>query len=523
MQNMITKTFTATQLNCLRKFAERINGLDANLAVFDLSGQCVMYEPSGLFDSSLGVLGQFTESLNGQTNRICHFGDDDQCLALQIRNADNDVATVIVDIGESDQSTLKYIEPLLGLFAENFVSTLKANQQLETVSGELAQTYEELMLLYNMSTNMKVTQSNSAYLQIACDQLTKLVNVEGLAIFLDKDVDEQSQLVLTAGCGMVEIDSTTAGMLQMYLANEMKAGKSALLDSKVDSPLKHDLPETVESIIVVPLNSSDKMIGMMVATNIVGKSDFDSIEVKIFNSVANQCAVFVENHRLFGDLKELFVGSLKALTNSIDAKDQYTRGHSERVAFISRWIAERYSEKTPISEDEINRIYLAGLLHDIGKIGVKENVLCKKTSLTKEDIEHIRSHPKIGASILADIKQMKEVIPGVLYHHEHTDGKGYPAGLVGDKIPRIAKIINLADAFDAMTSKRVYREAMTIEKALLQIKNNLGTQFDDEIGNLFINSDIKKLWSIMQDGFIENWDYSNFSEYGTDAVGTLIK
>ena len=179
----------------------------------------------------------------------------------------------------------------------------------------------------------------------------------------------------------------------------------------MDGPFKYEWPDRINNILAVPLNGADSMIGLMVATNILDKPDFDSTDVKLFNTVAHQCAVFMENGRLFGDLKELFVGALKALTNSIDAKDQYTRGHSERVAFISRWIAERLSETIPLDEEQIHRIYLAGLLHDVGKIGVNEAVLRKKGKLTDEELARIKAHPQIGASILSEIKQMAKSCP----------------------------------------------------------------------------------------------------------------
>jgi HD-GYP domain-containing protein (c-di-GMP phosphodiesterase class II) len=261
----------------------------------------------------------------------------------------------------------------------------------------------------------------------------------------------------------------------------------------------------------------------MVATNIVDKPDFDSIDANLFNLVANQCAVFIENGRLFGDLKELFIGSLKALTNSIDAKDQYTRGHSERVAFISRWIAEKLAENQPIEEEQIHRVYLAGLLHDIGKIGVPEAILGKKGKLTEDELNLIKAHPRVGATILSDIKQMKDIVPGVLCHHENVDGTGYPQGINGSQIPLRGKIIRLADAFDAMTSKRVYRDAMNIKRACAEIEKAVDIQFDGQVAKAFLESDIRKLWNIIQDGFVERWDYSNFSEYGVIAVGTLIK
>ena len=260
----------------------------------------------------------------------------------------------------------------------------------------------------------------------------------------------------------------------------------------------------------------------MVAINIVDKQDFDSTDVKLFNSVANGCAVFVENGRLFNDLKELFIGSLKALTSSIDAKDKYTRGHSERVAFISRWVAERFAENEPLEEDLINKIYLAGLLHDIGKIGIDESVLRKEGKLTESEFDYIRTHPSIGASILGAIKQMRDVVPGVLCHHERIDGKGYPQGLSGEQIPLTGKIVGLADSFDAMISKRTYREARTIEEALEEIRNGLGSQFDEKVATVFLNSDVYQLWEILQKSFGEVYRDDSFSEYGTAAVGTLI-
>jgi putative two-component system response regulator len=168
---------------------------------------------------------------------------------------------------------------------------------------------------------------------------------------------------------------------------------------------------------------------------------------------------------------------------------------------------------------------LAGLLHDIGKIGIDEAVLRKKGKLTEQEYACIRKHPSIGAGILREIKQMHDIVPGVLYHHERIDGKGYPGGFVGDQIPLIGKIVGLADGFDAMTSKRTYRNARSVEQALEEIKKGLGTQFDERVAGVFLNSDVYRLWDIIiQNGpdFIGIYGSGNFSEYGIAAVGTLI-
>jgi HD-GYP domain-containing protein (c-di-GMP phosphodiesterase class II) len=393
------------------------------------------------------------------------------------------------------------------------------------------------MLLHRLSMSMKVTETDSNYLQMACDSLTDIVSVEGIAILVEKPVEHQMQLVLTAGSGVIDINGNMAAVLYNRLMNEINSGKEGLVDSEVDCRFKYDWPQYIKNIIAVPLYGkdqtrshltskifdSDHIIGLMVAINRIGKPDFDSTDVKLFNSVANSCAVFIENGRLFNELKALLIGSLKALTSSIDAKDQYTRGHSERVAFISRWIAEKFSENQSLDHDQIHRIYLAGLLHDIGKIGINESILCKKGRLTETEMNSMRTHPAIGASILGEINQMAEIVPGVLYHHERIDGRGYPEGLVSDQIPLTGRIICLADSFDAMTSKRTYRDAMTLPQALIEVENGLGSQFDQEVGRMFLDSDIYSLWDIMQNGFSGIYEIDSFSKYGAVTVETLIK
>jgi HD-GYP domain-containing protein (c-di-GMP phosphodiesterase class II) len=549
-QQTIDKKITDLQLPALNEFANKAVNLGAELYAFDNNAETFMLMTSDdanpktqqAAEFAKSILSEYNASLKNDENNT-HESDslisDNRWLGTAIPAAksasttdesidkDQPLAVVVLHITDLTADKNSHATEFFSEFLRTYKNTLEANRknqlQIELITNELSQTYEELVLLYKMSTNMLVTETNATYLQMACDKLTELVSVEGIAIFVKKEFEGHRQLMLTAGSGMVTTDPAMIDMLEDRVFNEMSTGKDVLLDSQVDSPFKYSWPENVNNVLAVPLQRDEKIFGIMLATNRLEKPDFDSIDAKLFISVANQCAVFIENERLFGDLKELFVGSLKALTNSIDAKDQYTRGHSERVAFISRWIAERYAQQHQLSQDQIHCIYLAGLLHDIGKIGINELVLQKKGGLSDKEHAQIKAHPRIGASILSDIKQMKNVVPAVLYHHEKVDGSGYPDGLKGDQIPLTAKIISIADSFDAMTSKRIYRDAMSIKRALNEIKKGLGTQFDHKVGTVFIESDIQKLWSIIHDGFIERWDYSNFSEYGTTAVGTLIK
>jgi HD-GYP domain-containing protein (c-di-GMP phosphodiesterase class II) len=563
-------SLTSSQLRELEVFGNRINRFDVNFAVCNTDGEFILLCETGKFKSNKEQLAEFAgRALNQDGTKSCsdnalapvqRFADMSTILAAVLKSAKNgnncqqDAAAVLIDLGNMPSSLApdvsydtngispiqgrsEYFAEMLGLLVEKFQADIKAEEQIEKVGTELAQTYEELVLLHRLSTNMKVTEADSNYLQMACDSLTEIVFVEGIAILLEKIIDDERHWVIAAGSGLIDMDEQAAAVLYSRLTDEINSGKEALLDSDVDSPFKYDWQDRIKNIIAVPLFSKDKaesqftgrtkncstVMGFMVAINRIGKQDFDSTDAKLFNSVAGGCAVFIENGRLFKDLKELFIGSLKALTSSIDAKDTYTHGHSERVAYISRWIAERLSRQEPLDEEQIHKVYLAGLLHDIGKIGIEETVLRKDGKLTEQEFDRIKKHPSIGAGILREIQQMREIVPGVLCHHERVDGKGYPNGLVGEEIPLTGKIVGLADSFDAMTSKRTYRDAMTIEQALAEIEKGLGTQFDEKIGRIFLDSDVSELWDIIRDGFSEIYSGSASEEYGTAAVGTLIR
>jgi len=530
-------------------FGRRVNSLGLSFALTDDKAAIVYRAPTENYATDFEELVEMCISLlehggQGSNGKAIRIGKNFLAIGLNSIEEEggerccNGIA--VVDIGGIERTELEVaaVKQMLVGLTRTFETQFKASQQVEMVSGELAQVYEELVLLHKLSANMKVTESDCNYLQMACDSLTDIVSVEGIAILLEKETEGSKELIISAGAGLIDIDWHLAGVLQDRLEQEIFKGQEALLDSEIDTPFKYHWPDNIRNIIAVPLIGKSKssktesgtnkaeinMIGIMVAINRQERADFDSIDSKLFNSVANGCAVFIENGRLFNDLKELFIGSLKALTNSIDAKDPYTRGHSERVAFISRWIVERLAVVDGnMDEDQIHRVYLAGLLHDVGKMGVTENVLCKKGKLTDEEYSCIKEHPTIGAGILGGIKQMHDIVPGVLCHHERMDGRGYPGGLKGEQVPVIARIISLADSFDAMTSRRTYRDAMNLDKALEQIKEGLGTQFDEQIGMVFLESDIYHLWDLIQDGFKDAYSTEDAAGYGKIAVGTLIR
>ena len=182
-------------------------------------------------------------------------------------------------------------------------------------------------------------------------------------------------------------------------------------------------------------------------------------------------------------LKEMTLQSIHTIVKTIDAKDDYTKGHSQRVSYYSYVLARALGS----DEEEANNVRVVALLHDIGKIGVPDAILNKRGSLTDEEFEIMKTHSEVGANILKDITYLPGLEIGALYHHERYDGTGYPKGLKGDEIPYVAKVICIADAYDAMSSNRVYRKRLPEDKILEEFEKCKGFQFDPKMTDTFIN------------------------------------
>ncbi|MEP6706043.1 MAG: HD domain-containing phosphohydrolase [Pyrinomonadaceae bacterium] len=202
-----------------------------------------------------------------------------------------------------------------------------------------------------------------------------------------------------------------------------------------------------------------------------------------FNQMTDQVERYiVDLQRSANENRELFIGSVKALAAAIDGKDPYTRGHSERVSRFSVAIAQGMG----LSPDETEKIRISALLHDVGKIGIDDSVLKKPAALTDEEFEIMKTHPQKGYKIMSQVPAMREFLPGMYMHHEMIDGKGYPQGLKGDEIPVMARIVSVADAFDAMTTERPYQSAMKFEDALNRIKTLTGARYDPCVVAAFV-------------------------------------
>ncbi len=234
--------------------------------------------------------------------------------------------------------------------------------------------------------------------------------------------------------------------------------------------------------VIYRLQTVTNFIGVLILISLNENSKLSEEKIKAYKLIIDESAIAIENALLFKSHQEMFFQTLNSLALTIDAKDRYTHGHSLKVTKYAELIAKTMN----LPENERKNIIEGGLLHDIGKIGIPDAILLKPERLTDIEYKIIKTHPTIGKNILEPLKKnFGKVIDIVYYHHERWDGKGYPVGLKGEEIPLEARIISIADAFDAMTSNRSYRRAMDVEKAIEEIKRNRDTQFDPDVVDAF--------------------------------------
>jgi len=234
------------------------------------------------------------------------------------------------------------------------------------------------------------------------------------------------------------------------------------------------------SLLCVPMTVRGNRIGVLEAVNKV-RGKFNALDLEGMTVFANQIAIAVENGRLYETLQETFLSTASALGDAIEAKDAYTAGHTRRVMAYSLLVAR--TMRLPAAAQDAIR--LAAILHDIGKIGIEDRILKKPGRLDPDEMQIMRGHSVIGEKIVAGIPQLRPILPGIRHHHEQYDGNGYPDGLRGETIPKMARIIAVCDTFDAMTSDRPYRRGLPVETALQELHRCAGTQFDPKVVQAF--------------------------------------
>jgi putative nucleotidyltransferase with HDIG domain len=209
---------------------------------------------------------------------------------------------------------------------------------------------------------------------------------------------------------------------------------------------------------------------------------FSTADERVLSELADHASITAEKATFFMRMRNDLTKTVAALSATLDAKERYAGGHSDRVMDYAMAVAEDLE----LSIEDMERLRFAGLLHDVGNIGVSEEILLKPSRLSEEEMAHVRRHAEIGASIVEQIEFLTSIAPIIMHHHERWDGEGYPAGLAGEEIPMLARVLAVADAFDAMTADRTYRRALPFATARLELARGAGTQFDPRIVSVFL-------------------------------------
>ena len=250
-----------------------------------------------------------------------------------------------------------------------------------------------------------------------------------------------------------------------------------------DDPLANIMrKEKIAGLLAVPIILHNKSIGVITIYTSKPRN-FSQSEIDLLSTFASQASIAIENARLYANMKEQYMSMVMALAAAIETKDSYTHGHSTKVMEY----AVKISKEIGLTEDQIETIRYAGLLHDIGKIGVKDVILAKQGKLTDEEIAELRKHPEYGANIMEHVAILKDIAPLTLYHHERYDGHGYPLGLKGTEIPLGARILAVADTYDAMIADRPYRKAFPFDYVKKEMIKAAGSQLDPSLVKVFFD------------------------------------
>jgi HD-GYP domain-containing protein (c-di-GMP phosphodiesterase class II) len=277
----------------------------------------------------------------------------------------------------------------------------------------------------------------------------------------------------------------------------VKSGK-AMLVAKVDGrgaiKTVSRYGFTRRTVISAPIRIKDRTLGVIELTNKRGDDSFSEEDLAMMQSIANQAAVAIENANLYMEVQKSYFDTIKALVQAVEETDKYTRGHSERVTTFSVKIAVSMG----LNEKQLENIRYGGVLHDIGKIGINVNIIQKPGRLTKEEYSLIKHHPVIGERIIGPIEFLSGVLPIISQHHERYDGQGYPQGLDGKRMVVEARVLGVADAYDAMITARPYRDPLPRSEAIAELRRCSGTQFDPIVVEHFLaileeDPDIRKL------------------------------
>lgn len=430
-------------------------------------------------NNNLAVTGEEAEdkhiSFNGKDVLLCHL----------VRSSNNGPIGWLVALSKdsdnkgNDECSKMVIEALRDL-SPGILREYELNSELNSMTKELSERYEELNLIYDMGNlSKKHEMGREIFIQMV--KLCTIYMGADMVFFIRP---EKKQVFHTIHPNNKEIDinflvERIRDKIYPFVAYSKK---SVVFNEDANHKFDLRLDTLPYKVLAAPIFFKKKVIALLAMFKSDNKTNFTNSDRNLLEVMASQAGIIIQNRHLYSEQQLFMEQVVTALIESIDAKDPYTRGHSDRVNSFSIAIGKAMG----LSEHNLKTLYWASHLHDLGKIGVPDIILTKKGKLTDEEFTVIKMHPDRGYSILKDIKYLKESLPGIRHHHERYDGKGYPQGLKGEEIPLHARIIAVADTYDAMTSTRSYRPARSHEETIKEIKRVAGTQLDKRVVQTWI-------------------------------------
>lgn len=375
-----------------------------------------------------------------------------------------------------------------------------------TTITKLESKVKELSKLLEALKELNATIDLQDIFQGILDQMVMITEAKEATLWMFER--EKKQIVAKASCGVSakSLPMPTLAEGEGIIGNVIKTGEAELIgntENVNDKSLAY-LSLDATSILTVPLQAKGQVLGAIQLVDKENGNQFDNRDRELAVIFAEQSALALHNSQMYDELYKMFVSMIRMLAEALDARDPLTKGHSERVARYAWLIGKRMK----LDADVCFELYQAAILHDIGKIGIEDRILRKTTGLTESEYDLMKTHTEIGARILSAIKPnrfFQKSIDTALLHHERMDGSGYPKQLKGEEIPLFARIVGVADAFDAMTTVRTYSEGMSVREAAAELIRCKGSLFDSDIVDIFIE-------------ILENCSYDLKSFPKTDAV-----
>lgn len=364
-----------------------------------------------------------------------------------------------IKFSAEDQSGLERSATPIKLCLHTINALLQRELELQQTTDEMLHLSDQLSFLFKLSQKVSGVRKIEQFCKIILEEISQAIKADYAFAVTSGRWDEE--LVLSHQAAPAEFS-----LIQQQINAQTADKESTFIFSLHDGT----------SALVSPIKGTEGAHGLLVFLRGPDKRFFTAYEKKFASIIEHIISPSLETLKLYDSLQELYLNTVKALAAAIDAKDEYTHGHSFRVAEFSVAIGRAMN----ISEKMLQHLEIAAYMHDLGKIGISESILGKPGKLTAEEYDEIKKHPMLTNKILQPIRLPAFIVDAAVQHHERMDGRGYPLGLKGDKISQFARIIAVADVFDAMTSKRPYREAMPVEKALQVICNGIDLEFDRE-------------------------------------------